>query len=290
MKSILQNTFGISILFSLFITLQVKSQNPGMVISELFINPASTDSCKEYVELLVTQNTDFSLTPYTVIVTNNGTANSNGWVSGGALTYAFAITSGTVAAGNVVYVGGSCMAPSGIKLRTINVKYTGGDGGLGNPSASGVFGNGGTNADGVALFKSSVANITSSTVPTDAVFFGTGIGSASLTTTTGYELPVNDLYSGGKLQGSSFFTSDPASDDILTATGLYNTTTNTWTTPRTFSVTLAAAHTAASSVSLTTSASPAVIAFLSNDSTAVESAGSANIYMRLTTSSTFLFC
>jgi hypothetical protein len=287
MKTITKYTFGISILFSLFITLQVKSQNPGMVISELFINPASTDSCKEYVELLVTQNIDFSLTPYTVIVTNNGTANANGWINGGAITYAFAINSGTVAAGNIVYVGGSCMAPAGTKLRTINVKYTGGDGGIGSPSASGVFGNGGTNADGVALFKSAVANITSSTVPTDAVFFGTGIGSASVTTTTGYELPVNDLYSGGKLQGTSFFTSDPASDDILTATGLYNTTTNTWTTPRTFSVTLAAAHTAASSVSLTTSAAPAVIAFLSNDSTAVESAGSANIYMRLTTSSTF---
>lgn len=287
MKTISKYTLGISIFFSLFLAFNLRSQNPGMVISELFINPASTDSCKEYVELLVTQNIDFSLTPYTVIVTNNGSATASGWINGGAITYAFAINSGTVAAGNVVYVGGSCMAPSGTKLRTINVKYTGGDGGIGNPTASGVFGNGGGNADGVALFKSNVANITSSTVPADAVFFGTGIGSASLTTTTGYELPVNDLYSGGKLQGSSFFTFDPASDDIITATGLYNTTTNTWTTPRTFSVTLAAAHTAASSVSLTTSASPASIAFLSNDSTAAESAGSATIYMRLITSSTF---
>ncbi len=288
MKTISGYTLGISIFFSLFLsTTFLRSQNPGMVISELFINPASTDSCKEYVELLVTQYTDFSLTPYTVIVTNNGSATANGWINGGAITYAFAITSGTVAAGNVVYVGGSCMAPAGVKIRTINVKNAGGDGGIGNPAAAGVFGNGGGNADGVAVFKSSVANITSSTVPTDVVFFGTGIGSASLTTTTGYELPVNDLYSGGKLQGSSFFTFDPASDDIITATGVYNTTTNSWTTPRTFSVTLAAAHTAASSVSLTTSASPATIAFLSNDSTAAESAGIANIYVRLTTSSTF---
>lgn len=286
MKTFSKYIPGISIIFSLFLTFNLRSQNPGMVISELFINPAGTDSCKEYVELLVTQNIDFSLTPYTVIVTNNGNATANGWINGGAITYAFAITSGTVSTGNVVYVGGTCMAPAGVKIRTINVKTTGGDGGIGNPAAAGVFGNGGANADGVALFNTAIANITSTTVPTDAVFFGTGIGSASLTATTGYELPVNDLYSGGKLQGSSFFTFDPASDDIITATGIYNTTTNTWATPRTFSVTPAAAHTAASSVSLTTSASPATIAFLSNDSTAAESAGSANIYMKLTASST----
>ena len=45
--------------------------------------------------------------------------------------------------------------------------------GIGNISAtSGVLGNGGANADGIAVFDVPVNSITSSTVPVDAVFFG----------------------------------------------------------------------------------------------------------------------
>ena len=160
-----------------FLVLNLSAQNPGLVISEFFPNPTGTDSCLEYVELLATKPINFGLTPYTIIVNNNGTATNQGWIAGGSLTYAFAITSGSVAAGNVVYVGGSCMVPAGQKLRVINVKYTGGDGGIGTANASGVFGNGGTNADGVAVFDLPISAITSSTTPTDALFFGTGLGS-----------------------------------------------------------------------------------------------------------------
>ena len=135
------------------------AQNPGLLISEVLANPNGTDSCKEYIELRVTQNINFSTTPYSVIVCNNGTATQKGWVEGGAITYAFEINTGTVNQGDVVYVGGSCMNIAGTKIRIKNVKTTGGDGGIGTAAAAGVVGNGGSNADGIAVFNLPVASI-----------------------------------------------------------------------------------------------------------------------------------
>jgi len=270
-----------------FFVIKLNAQNPGLVISEFFPNPAGTDSCHEFVELIATKPINFGLTPYTIIVNNNGNATTAGWVAGGAISYAFAITSGSVAAGNVVYVGGSCMVPVGQKLRVLNVKYANGDGGIGSPAAAGVFGNGGTNADGVAVFDLPVTSITNSSVPKDALFFGTGLGSAIVNAgVDGYQLPVNDLYSGGKLNSGNFFTTDPG-PDVITAIGVFNTTNNTWTQPRSFSITPFASQTnAVSSVSLNTSASPAIISFLSNDTSVVETNTSAIIYLKQTSAST----
>ncbi len=270
-----------------FLVIKLSAQNPGLVISEFFPNPTGTDSCHEFVELIATKPINFGLTPYTIIVNNNGNATTAGWIAGGAISYAFAITSGSVAAGNVVYVGGSCMVPAGQKLRVINVKNTIGDGGIGTPAAAGVFGNGGANADGVAVFDLPVASITNSSVPKDALFFGTGLGTAIVNAgLDGYQMPVNDLYSGGKLNAGNFFTTDPG-PDVITAMGIFNTTSNTWTQPRNFSVTPFASQTnATSSVSLTTSAVPATISFLSNDTSVVETTTSATIYLKQSTVST----
>src|SRR5687768_1303260 len=79
-------------------------QNPGLLISEFYQNPAGSDSPFEYIEFLVVDDIDFSVTPYTIIVSNNGTATTSGWISGGALSYAFEITTGIVTVGDVVYV------------------------------------------------------------------------------------------------------------------------------------------------------------------------------------------
>lgn len=276
-------------LITLF-AIKLNAQNPGLVISEVLANPAGADSCKEYVELLATQNITFSNTPYTIIVTNNGAATAQGWINGGAITYAFEVSTGSVAAGSVVYVGGSCMAPSGQQLRVLNSKYVGGDGGIGNivASGNGVFGNGGANADGVGVFNLPVASINANSVPVDAIFFGTGIGTASVTGgITGYQLPVNDFYSGGKLQGSSYYAPDPASDILVTATGIYNTTFNTWSQPRTITTGTTMTN-VVSSVSLSSmSTSIATISFVSNDSTVVESSSTATMYLKLTTASAF---
>lgn len=228
----------------------VAAQAPGLVISEYLANPAGTDSPLEYVELVATRAIDFTVTPYTVVVTNNGTATANGWIAGTALSYAFSITTGTVSAGNVVYVGGSGMAPLGTKLRTINTGTTAGDGGIGAANATGVLGNGGANADGIAIFDIAVGALTNASVPVDAIFFGTGTGTAVVSAgTAGYQLPLNDRYSGGKLQTTSFVALDPISGTPTHATGTLSTGTNAWTTLRTW--TNAAATDGATTVMLT---------------------------------------
>jgi predicted extracellular nuclease len=214
----------------------IKAQ--GLLISELLANPSGNDSPFEYVELIATQPIDFSVTPYAVVFSNNGTANTSGWIAGSALTYGFSITSGSVSAGDVVYVGGSSMIPTGTKLRMINTATAAGDR-FGSANSGGVLGNGGANGDAVAVFNVNINSITNSTVPVDAIFFGTGIGSALVSGgSAGYQLPVNDKYTGGKLQSTSFFVSgDPANDEIIKATGTFNTSSNTFTVPRTFSKT-----------------------------------------------------
>ena len=117
----------------------------GLLISEVFPNPSGgTDSPFEFIELVATRSIDFATTPHSVVFVSEGPATGNGWREGGDITYGFNITTGTVAAGDVVYVGGSAMTPTGTKLRTINTGTTGGDA-FGNADTTGVLGNGGGN-------------------------------------------------------------------------------------------------------------------------------------------------
>jgi Secretion system C-terminal sorting domain len=251
------------------------SQNPGLVISELLANPAGTDNAFEWVELVATKPIDFSVTPYSVVVCNNGTATANGWIAGSALSYGFSITTGTVNTGDVVYVGGSTMLPTGTKLRTINVVTTAGDG-FGSAGA-GVFGNGGANADGVAVFNMAIGSVTNSSVPVDALFYGTGIGTALVSAgAAGYELPVNDRYTGGKLQTTSFFAGDPGSDVSIKGTGFFNTGTNLWFGQRAWS-TQTAVNDNATAITLGTVDPPGSAAISAVTQTVSETAGTATV-------------
>lgn len=245
-----------------------KSQNPGLIISELMVNPAGTDSPFEYAEFRVSKFIDFSITPYSVVVCNNGTATSSGWISGGVLSYGFSINTGTVAAGDVVYVGGSSMAPLGTKLKTINTGTTAGDG-FGSAASGGVFGNGGANADGIAVFAADITTLTNTTVPVDVVFYGTAIGTAT-TATSGYQLPVNDLYSGGTIQSTSFFAPDPGALNLI-ASGTFNPVNNTYIANRTWST--GALTDGTSSVILSSVLPPANLAFTADNQTVMESIG-----------------
>jgi hypothetical protein len=230
----------ISLLVSVFFSFSIFAQQKGLLISEILTNPNGNDSPFEYVELLATTNINFATTPYSIVFTDNGTATSNGWKAGSSVTYAFSISTGSVTAGQVVYVGGSSMAPlsnGGVALRVKNTGSTGGDN-FGSSNSGGVLGNGGSNCDGVAVFNVSAANVTSSRVPVDAIFFGNQVGTAYRNSTSGYQMPVNDKYNGGKLSNSIYLAPDPGADQLVKATtGVYNPTTNTFTTPRTFIVT-----------------------------------------------------
>lgn len=260
-----------------------KSQNPGLLISEFFQNPAGTDSPFEYVEFLVTDDIDFAVTPYTIIVCNNGNATTDGWIEGLAITYAFEITSGSVLEGDVVYVGGTSMAPTGIQIRVIDTGTTGGDGGIGNANLTGVIGNGGTSSDGIAVFNLPISSITATTVPVDAVFYGGGPDHGTAVVSAGvdgYELPMNDHYSGGKLQQTSFLAPD---EDLTVATGVYDLVSNSFTVARTFG-----AGTATDGVSEITFAAstPPSIGFVDNDVTYDESAGVVTFQVEITSSNT----
>jgi hypothetical protein len=208
----------------------------GLLISEFFADPTGTDSPFEFVELLVTKTINFSTTPYTVIFVNNGIATANGWINGGAITYAFSISSGTVNAGDVLYVGGSSMIPQTNIYRVLNTGTTNGDGSIGNSDVNGVLGNGGANADAIGVFDVAVGSITPSTVPVDAIFFGTAVGQAVVSGgSAGYQLPVNDRYNGGKLQSNSFLAPNVISGSYTKAVGSYNVQTNQFTSPRVWS-------------------------------------------------------
>lgn len=206
-----------------------------MLISEILANPTGVDSAKEFIEIRVLEPVNFSVTPYSVIWTNNGTATADGWIEGFGITYAFEINSGSVTTGDVVYVGGSQMNVTGTRIKQITTWNTAGDGGIGAFNASGVFGNGGINCDGVAIFNLPIASITASSVPVDAIFFGIGTGTAVVSGgAAGYQLPFNDKYAGGKLQPTSFIAPDPASGIFLYATGEYDTLVNGFITSRTW--------------------------------------------------------
>ncbi|AUI70075.1 ExeM/NucH family extracellular endonuclease [Beggiatoa leptomitoformis] len=255
---------------------------PKLLISGYLANPQSTDSPYEYVQLIAVENIDFSVTPHAVVFTNNGTATSNGWVAGGALTYGFNLTTGTLNAGDIVYVGGSGKLINGSGstdissatwLNAINTATTAGNS-FGTAASSGVLGNGGGNADGIAIFDVAVSSITASTVPVDAVFFGTGVGSAK-PATGGYTLPTNDLYDNA--QGTfgngtnTFIFSDPAGSGFTKLTGVYNTNTATWTTARTgSSITLSTSSVLSditTAITLaTTDTAPTVISSVPSDS------------------------
>lgn len=257
----------------LFLAGASAQQGPGLIISEILPNPAGTDSPYELIELVATRTINFATTPYTVVAANNGNATTQGWIAGGAISYAFQISTGTVNAGDVVYVGGTLMATTGTVLRAINTGTTAGDG-FGTANTSGIVGNGGANADAIAVFNLPVASITNSTVPVDAVFYGTAIGTALVNAgNDGYEMPVNDLYDGGKLQASDVIAPDAGSAEYIVATGAFNPATGAFTTRRTFTLTTTFTD-RATGITLGTVASPTLTfsgthAFVNENGTSV---------------------
>jgi hypothetical protein len=212
------------------------ASDPGLLISEFMADPTGTDNGNEWVELIATRTIDFSVTPFSVVFANNGTATTNGWKAGAGLTYGFNINSGTVQRGDVVYVGGSSMGPTGTKLRVISTGTVAGDA-FGNAATGGVLGNGTTSADAVGVFNVAASSITNTTVPVDAIFYGTALGSAIVSNgTAGYVLPVNDIYAGGYLKSTSYFiSSNPTSGKSFLATGTFNYQSGLYPTARTWS-------------------------------------------------------
>ena len=120
MKQKLLQKITLTLSICVLVALKSIAQRPGLIISEIHVNPSGTDSPFEYAEFRATKFINFAITPYSVVLCNNGVATSSGWIAGGSLSYGFSINTGTVNPGQVVYVGGSSMAPTGTKLKVIN--------------------------------------------------------------------------------------------------------------------------------------------------------------------------
>lgn len=188
------------------------------VVISGFINDVSGgDGNYEYIQLLATRDIDFSVTPFSVVVTNNAGGSTpagfpvNGWATGGGnaesgsikattfRTFKFNLTSGTAKKGTYFYVGGAAKTINGSSstsiasanwIRSFNYTTTDGDGfGARN---TGFFANSG-NAFGMAVFAGTT--VTKDTEPVDVLFVSTGgqlfsAGPPAL----GYKVTNTDFY------------------------------------------------------------------------------------------------
>lgn len=205
---------------------QIKPINTPIIITGFLVNPSGSDVPKvgdtrdyddasftfkgglEYIQLMALQDIDFSKTPYSLVVGHyNGGTKTDGWATGGKVSFKFNLTEGTAAAGTFFYVGEGQMVIDGYSdqglstdisnanwIRNLdpNVDATVAGDGFGSPT-TGLLTNGEANATGLAIFEGT--DITSSSVPDDAVFYGGSVGSA-YEPPYGYLVPLKtDLYS-----------------------------------------------------------------------------------------------
>lgn len=142
------------------------------------------DGNYEYVQLRATQDIDFAVTPYAVVVTNNANTSTptgapiKGWATGSKRTFKFSLSSGSVAKGEFFYVGGAGKRINGSKSTSISsakwiraFDYTKVNGDGFGDMTGGLFANSG-NASGVAVFADS--NVTVDSRPVDVIFVSNG--------------------------------------------------------------------------------------------------------------------
>jgi len=189
---------------------------PEFVISGFMSDLNGGDNNYEYIQFRAVKNIDFSVTPYSVVTTNNaGTTQpiglpSLGWATAGQKTYKIELTSGTVNKGDFFYVGGTAKMINGSGstsmsssnwIKAINystttspVFYTGATAAR-NHAKDKFLANSG-NASGIAVFRG--LEVTPDAAPMDVVFIGTGgsiyqVGVAP-TYGIGYKIGNTDVY------------------------------------------------------------------------------------------------
>lgn len=167
----------------------------------------------EYAQFMALEDIDFSITPYSVVfckvlTTTAGAPTIDGWAAGGAKTFKFNLTSGTVSKGEFFYVGGTAMALNGYNtcgivdissskwIRTIAYNNPGATfDGFGNQTG-GLMNNYNTAnraVDGIAVFEGT--EVDKNSVPMDAIFYGNKIdNSFDAVNQYGYLVPYNDFY------------------------------------------------------------------------------------------------
>jgi len=174
------------------------------VISGYLVDPGGTDGNYEYIQFLASKDIDFAVTPFSVYTTNNAGATTFptlGWNTGGARTYKFNLTSGTVKKGEYFYVGGagktingagSTSMASSSWIASVNYTAVTGADGVGAVTTN-LLANSG-NVAGIAIFEGT--NVTVNSVPLDVIMFGGAGGNfySAGPPEVGYRITITDYY------------------------------------------------------------------------------------------------
>ena len=155
-----------------------------VIITGYLPDPPGTDASAsaqyEYIQLMATKDIDFSVTPFSVVTTNNaGSTNPfpvNSWATGAARTYKINLTSGTVTKGQFFYVGGTTKLIWGAGSTNISsakwiasVNYASNPGADFGAATANLLANSG-NIAGIAVFEGTT--VTATTVPLDVMMYG----------------------------------------------------------------------------------------------------------------------
>lgn len=157
---------------------------PSVIITGFMADVKGGDGNYEYVQMMATRDIDFSVTPFSVVITNNANASSpggfpaKGWATGGMRTFKLNLSSGHAAKGSFFYAGGAGKTINGsgsTSMASSNwiraFDYTTIDGDGFGTKTTGLLANSG-NASGIAVFADSA--VTVSSVPVDVIFIATG--------------------------------------------------------------------------------------------------------------------
>ncbi len=163
------------------ISLTVEAASAAIVLSEVFYDASGSDNGLEWVEIKNADSASVDLSGY--CVGNGGTS----------YTYSLVQLSGTVAAGGVFVVGGTTSSAANA-----------------NPTFdqaldfSPDFQNSGSTGDGVALFDMPCSSVGSSTVPIDAVVYGSNNNTGLIDETGAANAPeVADAPAGSSIERTS---------------------------------------------------------------------------------------
>lgn len=241
--------------------LSAKSQ---IVITGYLADPSGTDGNLEYVQLMATQDIDFAVNKYSLVICRNGTTDApyagnyarQGWATAGNRTYKFDMTTGTVAKGQFFYVGGSSKKLNGASSNDIPAEkwivsrdyttvpsdeFVDRDPANTLNTSNGLLPNSGR-AAGIAVFSTIL--VSSTTVPIDVLFnqetSGGTLWSAGGSPAEGYLICNNDLY---KIADNPYFRGDgkntmtiansaSISPKFIKLGGVYDLESNEWTTAR----------------------------------------------------------
>lgn len=215
-----------------------------------------TDADYEYIQFKATRDIDFSITPFSVVTTNNAGASTptgyptQGWATSGLRTYKINLTSGKAAKGTFFYVGGdtklvdsknSASMASLNWIRAFDYSKTAGDG-FGTATGN-LLSNSG-NAYGIAVFRGT--QVTVDSIPLDVIFISSG--GSLYSNSVGYRVANTDFYDiidPLSLQSQPFYHEgtntlnipyNNAPGQFSMLGGVYDTNLGRWTTARTLTL------------------------------------------------------